>query len=249
VSVNLEADAAPGIHRIEDAFTNWYLLEEDGRITVVDTGVPSSWESLHQALARLGRRADQIEAVVLTHAHFDHIGFAERARTELGVPVWVHENDVPLVHHPQQYAHERPRSYYLATQPKALPIVAALLRTRAFWPQPVKQVRRYTGGTLPVPGSPQVVFTPGHTLGHCSLHLPDRDAVIVGDALVMLDPYRGAPGPKIVSGAATADSERNLEALDALAETGATTLLTGHGPAWRQGAPAAVEQARQREAT
>jgi glyoxylase-like metal-dependent hydrolase (beta-lactamase superfamily II) len=206
--------------------------------------VRRSWDSLHEALGRLGRRADQIEAVVLTHAHFDHLGFAEKARTELGVPVWVHENDVPLTRHPMQYAHERPRSLYLATQPKALPIVAALTRHGAFWPTPVKSVSRYTDGALPVPGSPQVVFTPGHTLGHCALHLPDRDAVIAGDAVVMLDPYTGDRGPQIVSGAATADSERNLRSLDALAETEATTVLTGHGEPWREGARSAVERAR-----
>jgi glyoxylase-like metal-dependent hydrolase (beta-lactamase superfamily II) len=242
--MNLEANAAPGIHRVEDAFTNWYLVEDGDRIAVVDTGVRSSWESLHQALDQLGLQASQIDAVVLTHAHFDHIGFAERARSELGVPVWVHENDVPLAHHPQQYGHERPRSYYLATQPKALPIVAALLRSRAFWPQPIDRVQRYQDGVLPVPGSPQVVFTPGHTLGHCSLYLPDRDALIVGDALVTLNPYRGTTGPQIVSGAATADSERNLACLDALTETGASTLLTGHGEVWRDGARAAVDAAR-----
>jgi glyoxylase-like metal-dependent hydrolase (beta-lactamase superfamily II) len=241
----LHKNVANGIHRIEDAYTNWYLVEGDGRaLTVVDTGLPSSWDSLGQALGRLGRSHDDIEAVVLTHAHFDHIGFAERARTELGLPVWLHENDVPLARHPQQYAHERPRSWYLLTQPRALPIVAALARNRAFLPPPVKEVRRYTDGALPVPGKPQVVFTPGHTLGHCSLHLPDRDAVIVGDAVVMLDPYRGTTGPQIVSGAATADSERNLAALDALEATQATTLATGHGEVWRKGAAQAVEQAR-----
>src|SRR4051812_42777519 len=204
--MKLEAGVADGVHRIEDAYTNWYIVEEDDRLTVVDTGVPGSWESLFEALSRLGRRADQIEAVVLTHAHFDHIGFAERARKELGVPVWLHENDVPLAHHPQQYAHERPRSLYLATQPKALPIAAALLRERAFWPTPVDEVSRFQDGSLPVPGRPQVLFTPGHTLGHCSLHFPERDLVIAGDALVTLDPYRGSRGPQIVSGAATADS-------------------------------------------
>jgi hypothetical protein len=60
----------------------------------------------------------------------------------------------------------------------------------------------------------------------------------------MLDPYRGTTGPKIVSGAATADSERNLATLDALAETGARTVLTGHGEPWRDGAEAAVTRAR-----
>jgi hypothetical protein len=47
-----------------------------------------------------------------------------------------------------------------------------------------------------------------------------------------------------VSGAATADSARNLASLDALLETGARTVLTGHGPAWRDGVESAVAQAR-----
>ncbi|MEJ7789452.1 MAG: MBL fold metallo-hydrolase [Thermoleophilaceae bacterium] len=239
-----QANVVEGVHRIEDSYTNWYLLEEEGRLTVVDTGVPSSWGSLQDALAQLGRSTGDIEAVILTHAHFDHIGFAERARKELGVPVWVHENDVPLTRHPTQYSHERPRSYYLATQPKALPIVASFVRARAFFPTPIKEVRRYEEGPLAVPGSPQVFFTPGHTLGHCSVHLPDRDAVIAGDAIVTLNPYRGTVGPQIVAGAATADSERNLASLDAIAQTGATTLLCGHGEPWRQGVESAVERAR-----
>jgi len=158
----------------------------------------------------------------------------------------VHEDDVPLTRHPLQYAHERPRSLYFATQFRAFPIVAALLRNRAFWPPPVREVARYIGGKLPVPGSPRVVPTPGHTLGHCALHLPDRVAVIAGDAVVMLDPYTAQRGPKIVAGAATADSERALRTLDALADTGATTVLTGHGEPWRRGAAGAVEDARRR---
>src|SRR5688572_6492757 len=173
----LHTEVAPGVHRIEDCYTNWYLLEADGRLTIVDAGVPRSWESLQDALGRLGRRTTDVEAVVLTHGHFDHVGFAERARTELGVPVYVHDNDVPLTGHPWRYDHERRRSFYFATQVRALPIVATFLRNRAFWPPPVKEVVRFTDGVLPVPGSPRVVFTPGHTLGHCALHLPDRDAV------------------------------------------------------------------------
>jgi glyoxylase-like metal-dependent hydrolase (beta-lactamase superfamily II) len=181
---------------------------------------------------------------VLTHAHFDHVGFAERARVELGVPVYVHENDVPLTRHPWRHDHERPRSRYLLTQVGALPIVAALARNRAWFPAPVKEVVRFQDGTLPVPGSPRVVFCPGHTHGHCAFHLPERDALIAGDAVVMLDPYTARRGPCIVAGAATADSERNLRTLDALAATGARTVLTGHGPPWTDGVEAAVARAR-----
>jgi glyoxylase-like metal-dependent hydrolase (beta-lactamase superfamily II) len=241
----LHANVVDGVHRIEDSFTNWYLLQDEGRLTVVDAGVPSSWHSLQDALKQLGRRASDIEAVVLTHAHFDHVGFAEKARSELGVPVYVHENDVPLTGHPWRYDHERPRSLYFATQVKALPIVATFLRNRAFWPPPVKSVVRFEDGVLPVPGSPRVVFTPGHTQGHCALHLPERDAVIAGDAVVTLDPYTARRGPRLVARAATVDSERNLRTLDALAETRARTVLVGHGDPWTDGAESAVARARE----
>jgi glyoxylase-like metal-dependent hydrolase (beta-lactamase superfamily II) len=241
----LHAGVAEGVHRIEDAYTNWYLVEDGGRLTVVDTGVPTSWESLHDALRQLGRSSDDIDAVVLTHAHYDHVGFAERAHRELGVPVHVHTNDAPLARHPWRFDYERSPLWYFATQPQALPIIAALARNRAFLSPPVKEVVRYDAeGTLAVPGSPRIVFTPGHTLGHCALHLPDRDVVLAGDAIVMLDPYTARRGPCLVARAAVADSRRNLETLDALAATGAGTVLTGHGEPWTGGAEAAVVEAR-----
>jgi glyoxylase-like metal-dependent hydrolase (beta-lactamase superfamily II) len=198
----LYPNVAEGLHRIEDSYTNWYLIEDDDRLTVVDAGVPSSWSSLLEALKHLGRSPADVEAVVLTHAHFDHVGFAERARRELCIPVYVHENDVPLTRHP--------------------------------W--------------LPVPGSPRVVFAPGHTTGHCALHLPDRDVLLAGDAVVTLDPYTARRGPRLVARAATADTERNLRSLDALVGTGARTVLVGHGEPWTQGIEAAVAKARQRGA-
>jgi glyoxylase-like metal-dependent hydrolase (beta-lactamase superfamily II) len=242
----LQTAVAPGIHRIEDAYTNWYLVEGDDGLTIVDAGVPSSWASLQAALRQLGRRPDELRALVLTHAHFDHVGFAERARRELGIPVYVHEDDAPLTKHPWRYDHERPRVAYFATQVPALPIVATFLRHRAFWPPPIEEIVRYgdDGGPLPVPGSPRVVPTPGHTVGHCSLHFPDRDAVIAGDALVTLDPYTARRGPRLVARAATADVERNTRTLDALAATGARVVLTGHGEPWTEGAESAVVQAR-----
>lgn len=242
--MQIQENAAPGIHRVEDAFTNWYIVEAEDGLTVVDAGVPTSWGSLQQALRRLQRDQSEIRALVLTHAHFDHIGMAERMRRELDIPVWVHEDDLPLARRPRRFSHERRRAPYYATQVRALPIVAALIRNRAYWPTPVRELRRYRTGPLEVPGSPRVLFTPGHTLGHCSLHFPDRDAVIAGDAIVMLDPYTAKEGPKIVAGAATADSERNLASIDAIAETGAARLLTGHGPPWTGGAAEAVRRAR-----
>ncbi|MEJ7716673.1 MAG: hypothetical protein WKF31_01445 [Thermoleophilaceae bacterium] len=66
------------------------------------------------------------------------------------MPVYVRENDEPLTRLPRQCAHERWRIRYFLTQFRAFPMVAALLRARAFWPTPVRKVTRYVGGVLPV---------------------------------------------------------------------------------------------------
>jgi glyoxylase-like metal-dependent hydrolase (beta-lactamase superfamily II) len=96
---------------------------------------------------------------------------------------------------------------------------------------------------VPVPGHPTVVHTPGHTDGHCILHLPDRGVVLSGDALVTLDPYTGKSGPQIVASAATKNSQQSLASLAAIAATGAAVILPGHGAPWEQGAVEAVRQA------
>jgi glyoxylase-like metal-dependent hydrolase (beta-lactamase superfamily II) len=135
---------------------------------------------------------------VLTHAHFDHIGFAELARAKLGITVWVHENDAPLTKRPWLYMSERSPLSYLG--PKTLPIVFSFIRAGAPRVGPIREVRRFGDeGTLDVPSFPLVVFTPGHTLGHVALHLPDRDVVITGDALVTHDPYTDNRDPRIVA--------------------------------------------------
>ena len=239
----LHRNVADGVHRIGEHFVNWDLIEEDGRLTVVDAGLPASWHSLLKALNGIGRSPGDVEALVLTHAHFDHIGFAERARVELGIPVWVHENDAPLTKRPWLYMSERSPLPYLGR--RTLPIVASFVRAGAPRVGPIRGVRRFgSEGVLDVPGSPHVLFTPGHTLGHVALHLPDRDVVITGDALVTHDPYTDTRGPRIVAQAATADSERALASLDRLAESGAGTLLPGHGEPWTGGAESAVREAR-----
>lgn len=242
----LKKDVAPGIHCVQDSYVNWFIVQADDGLTVVDAGLPTSWTALHDALEELGKRPADIKALLLTHGHFDHLGFAERLRSEEGVPVYVHENDVPLTRHPRQYARDRPLTWYLLTQIQALPIVATFVKNRAWWPKPVSEVRLIRDDVLAVPGRPRVLFTPGHTLGHCAFHFPDRDAVIAGDAVVTFNPYRASHGPQIVSRAATADPDRALASLDIIADTGARTVLVGHGDAWTDGAQRLVELARRR---
>jgi glyoxylase-like metal-dependent hydrolase (beta-lactamase superfamily II) len=240
----LHRDEIDGVHRVEEAHTNWYLVEDGGAVTVVDTGFPRSWGTLQRSLREIGRGTGDVAAVVQTHAHFDHMGFTRRAGQDLGVDVWAHERELPVVAHPWRYDHENSRLPYLR-HPGFLRAFSEMAALGALWVRGAEGARTYADGeTLDVPGRPRVVFTPGHTYGHCSLHLAGGDAVISGDALVTFDPYTGKSGPQIVSGAATADSRQALRSLDALEETGARTVLPGHGEPWREGISAAAEKAR-----
>ncbi len=240
----LTRDVAPGIHRVEDAYVNWYLVEDGDRLTVVDCGLPSSWRSLQSALAELGRTPGDVEAVVLTHAHADHVGFAERARQELEVPVWLHERDRSLSRHPLNYEKEHSPLRH-ARHPHTLRVAAAMARAGALRTKGIVEVRAFDDeAVLDVPGRPQPVHTPGHTHGHTAYFFADRDAIIVGDALATVEPYSGRRGAYLISGAANADSQQALASLQRIADTGAATVLVGHGPPWTAGAQAAVDEAR-----
>ncbi|WP_448072730.1 MBL fold metallo-hydrolase [Georgenia yuyongxinii] len=242
----LQRDVVPGVHRLHHAYVSCYLVEDDGgRLTLVDAGLPAFWPMLGRALRDLGRRPADIAALVLTHAHFDHLGMARQLQDRFQVPIWAHEQEHFLAAHPYRYAHENMRGIYPLRYPRAVPVLGAMARAGALTVKGVGGARSLPSDvTLDVPGRPRVVLSPGHTFGHCALHLPDRDVLISGDALVTLDPYTARTGPRIIAGAATADSAMALRSLEVLAATGARTVLTGHGEPWRGGVAAAVDLAR-----
>jgi len=241
-STTLDRDVAPGVHRLEHADTNLYLVEHDDRVLIVDAGLPGAWPHLVEALFELGHGLPSVDGVVLTHAHFDHVGTARRLRQRWDVPVWVHPGDARLARHPYSYRHERPRWRYPLEHPAAIPALGRMALAGALTVRGVPGARPLSEARLPADAV--VLETPGHTDGHVALHLPDRDAVIVGDAVVTLDPYTGRRGPQIVAGAATADSDVALGSLERIAATGARVLLPGHGAPWTGGAEEAVARAR-----
>jgi glyoxylase-like metal-dependent hydrolase (beta-lactamase superfamily II) len=238
----IERSVAPGIHRVDDAYVNWYAIEDGDELTIVDAGLPRSYGALERLLRLLGRPLGAVSALVLTDAHFDHVGFAARLRRR-GVPVLVHPDDSGLLGHPLRYDHEQPRRrYHSAGTLRAMgsmalagaPVVRGMRPTKTF----------ADGETIDVPGRPTAVFTPGHTYGHCALHLPEAGAVIAGDGIVTFDVYTQRPGPRIVAAGATASIATALASLDRYRSLDADLLLPGHGDPWRGSPAEAADRAR-----
>jgi len=82
-------EVAAGVYRLEDVYTNCYLLEDGRRLTLVDAGLPADWASFTSALGRVGRSLRDVDAVLVTHHHPDHAGNAERLRAS-GARVLAH---------------------------------------------------------------------------------------------------------------------------------------------------------------
>src|ERR1700716_1963270 len=82
-----------GIYRLGTGWVGWYLYDVDGAVTVVDCGFSGYFEQLPAALSELGRSLHAVAAVVLTHYHSDHVGCAERIRTESGATVFAPAGD------------------------------------------------------------------------------------------------------------------------------------------------------------
>lgn len=240
-------EVLPGIYRIEHAATNCYLVEHDGALVFVDAGLPRTWSRADRTLRALRRSWADVAAIVLTHAHFDHLGFAARAQRDWGIPVWAHPADHRIAEHPYRYRPGRPRLLYPLRYPAAWSCLGPMIAAGALRVPGVQRLERLTADRADVPAGLRVIETPGHTNGHCVLHLPERDVVFTGDALVTLDPYTARRGPRIVARAGTFDAAGARASLEPIAATGARVVLPGHGEPWLDGAASAVAAAQTAE--
>lgn len=236
---------ADGVHRLTGGVCNFYTIEESGKLVLVDAGTRADWKLLLRHLAATGRRLDDIDSVLLTHAHADHTGFAERARTEAGARVYVHAADAAVARSGKPPRTEGGLVKYLV-HAEAYRTVFSLARRGGVRIVPILEVSTFAAGeTIDVPGHPRAVHAPGHTAGSAALLFEQRGVLLTGDALVTRNPLTGRTGPQIMPTGFNQDSKLALQSLQALTTGAAQTVLPGHGEPWNRGVAEAVRLAEE----
>jgi glyoxylase-like metal-dependent hydrolase (beta-lactamase superfamily II) len=226
------------VKRLGSKLVNFYAVEDEGRWTLLDAGVPGFWPQLEAN----GIRPEAVEAVVLTHAHGDHVGLAERLR-QTGARVYVHDADLELATTGKAIGKNERSSLPYLRHPAAWKLMVHFGRNGALKPQPIGEVTTFSDGEqLDVPGRPRVIHTPGHTDGHCVFTVDG--ALVVGDLLCTLDPLTGARGPRLLPRALSRSTPQVVESLARIEGLDVETVYFGHGEPWTRGARDLVAAAK-----
>ena len=206
------------VRRLLAGRSNVYLLAGHSGLILVDTGRRNRWPDLKRQLTETG--VARLDALVLTHSHFDHAENARRIRDTFRAAVIVHESEAA----------------FLERGDTPLPAGSVLL-TRIFTPR----LRRFLAPRFRYDGCPAdvtvkdrldlspwgfngyLLHTPGHCRGAMSVALDDEIA-LVGDTMVNAGPWSVFPP-------FADDVAQLLESWKRLLETGCRIFLPGHGTA------------------
>lgn len=233
------------VHLVRGDAVNWVLVADDTGVLMIDAGYPGDRVEVLASLGALGYHAGDVRAVVLTHAHIDHLGSAIWLAKTHGTPVYCHPGEVG---HARRDYLEQVSPLQLATQlwrPGWAAWSVHVLRSGGLNRNGIPTAQPLTADIAAgLPGQPVAIPTPGHTGGHCSYLV---DGVLAsGDALVTGHPVLPRTGPQLLPAVFSHNQDDCVRSLAALARVQTEILAPGHGDLWRGPIAEAVDHATDR---
>ena len=212
---------------------NWVLLTEGDRLTLIDAGYPGDYDDVLTSISTIGFTPEQIAAVLVTHAHVDHVGSLPRLLSSWSPPVYTSGQETLHAH--REYLEQASRTDVMRRcwRPRVARWAVHVLKAGGTKDISVPQAEPFPHqGLADLPGTPVPVMTPGHTSGHTAYYLPKARAMVTGDALVTGHPISSIRGPQVLDGVFHHDSRENLMSLDLMSGYDTDVVLAGHGPIW-----------------
>lgn len=233
-------EVAPGVHRLSTASpsgltVHLYVLRQGGTTLLVDAGWTHTTAAVEERLAEIDVRIEDLDGVLLTHSHEDHMGGTVVWRDRLACPVHGWRHTTPLFGN--FYEHydlaERWDAWFDLVLPEG-PLRDTVLERRSLAPRaPLRQ-----GGDGTIPTARPVDFGEDLRIGPFHLHyldgrghdpfhggwwLPDRNLLFTGDVLLRV--------PTPIMPAMDDDIALYRQTLDRWQALAASPLvLPGHGP-------------------
>lgn len=207
---------APNAYQLTIGGTNMMLILEE-RLTLIDAGLHGSTPQILDFIRKLGRSPEELDLIILTHRHIDHIGALAALKRATPAKVAMHFADISDGKTPPPRAGVKHRLLQLPG--------SSTLRSVFFVKDEDVDIRLSGGETLEPLGGLEVIHTPGHTVGSVCLYSPSHKMIFTGDALrkrrkVMLLP------PKSIAGF---NREQAIESVRKISQLDIETLCTGHG--------------------
>jgi hydroxyacylglutathione hydrolase len=211
---------AVDIFQIELGFDQCYVLKSEG-VIAVDAGAPNKGRNFARGLERASIDPQDVQLIVITHGHWDHVGSAGELKAITGAKLAMHQREV---HWLEQSLTPLPPGVtlwgrvFISLHKKLMPLINI---------PPVKvDVALGDDGLLlsdyGIPG--RVLHTPGHSSGSVSVLL-DTGEAFVGDLAMNRFPLRLSPGLPIFA----EDQAAVVESWRSLLDQGATTVYPAHG--------------------
>ncbi len=227
---------ARGVFQIRAIGARVTALVEDEGVILVDTGARGSARMIAAGLQAEGLSLSDIDSVVVSHHHPDHCGALAELVRGRGIGVAAHRLDAGVVS-----GREPPPR--LIRNPLVTKLAQPFIEGMSGAPVTV-DTELEDGDILPFCDETQVVHLPGHTAGSIALYLPNRRAVIIGDALQYKFGLRLSPP----AAAVTQDPKQAMKSLKKLLEFDFDTICFSHFPPMRRGARDALRRMLERHA-
>ncbi|TDQ41683.1 MBL fold metallo-hydrolase [Aureibacillus halotolerans] len=178
--------------------TNAYILKKNEHVLLIDPG-----DNIKKIISLVG---DQLDAVLLTHAHWDHIGALDAVLSHYKVPVYLHEFE-------HDWLVDGKKNGSAKYFPEAITVNSQ------------SDLHPLTEGNLSIgPFHLRVIETPGHSPGSCSFYWEEEAVVFAGDTL-----FERSIGRTDLYGGNTSQLLKSIqEKLLSLPDE--TAVAPGHGP-------------------
>jgi glyoxylase-like metal-dependent hydrolase (beta-lactamase superfamily II) len=217
---------AEGVYRIAPGRSNCYLLADE-KLALIDTGMPRDGEAIIAAIKSLGRAAEELTHILITHGHLDHIGSLALLKKSSTAQVVAGVKDTACI----QGLKKTWTMNREGVGGKLFKAVLFFVETFVFHCEPTQvEIPCHGGETIDCFGGIQVIATPGHSPGSVSFYQEGKKLLFVGDAL------NGTGGFALPVRFGCSSHKDALRSVEQLTKLSFDTCLLGHGEPVRESA-------------